>query len=83
MVTSQLPRLRPADRRELGAPDVMTTIAEPARSGYTREGQAASAEVAWLRWTWNHLPMDDEAYAAYAGLDATPGRSPTKKLPGW
>ncbi len=25
---------------------------------------------AWLRWGWNHLPADDEAYAVYAGLDA-------------
>ena len=24
----------------------------------------------WLRWGWNHLPADDEAYVAYAGLDA-------------
>jgi DNA polymerase-1 len=25
---------------------------------------------AWLRWGWNHLPADDEAYVVYAGLDA-------------
>ena len=25
---------------------------------------------AWLRWGWNRLPADDEAYAVYAGLDA-------------
>jgi DNA polymerase I len=25
---------------------------------------------AWLRWGWNHLPADDEAYVTYAGLDA-------------
>jgi DNA polymerase-1 len=24
----------------------------------------------WLRWGWNHLPADDEAYVVYAGLDA-------------
>jgi DNA polymerase-1 len=25
---------------------------------------------AWLRWGWDHMPLDDEAYAVYAGLDA-------------
>src|SRR6202043_1436609 len=24
----------------------------------------------WLRWGWDHLPPDDEAYTVYAGLDA-------------
>lgn len=24
----------------------------------------------WLRWGWNYLPADDEAYVVYAGLDA-------------
>ena len=24
----------------------------------------------WLRWGWDHLPADDEAYVVYAGLDA-------------
>jgi DNA polymerase I len=25
---------------------------------------------AWLRWGWNYMPADDEAYVVYAGLDA-------------
>ena len=25
---------------------------------------------AWLRWGWDHMPADDEAYVVYAGLDA-------------
>ncbi|MGI8446595.1 MAG: DNA polymerase [Streptosporangiaceae bacterium] len=29
---------------------------------------------AWLRWGWDHLPADDEAYVVYAGLDAIHAR---------
>jgi DNA polymerase-1 len=28
------------------------------------------ARNAWLRWGWDYLPADDEAYVVYAGLDA-------------
>ncbi len=47
----------------------------------------------WLRWGWNHLPADDEAYVVYAGLDGIYARrllpvllnacAPLRTWPGW
>jgi len=48
------------------------TDAESALHARMRELAPAGhrAGNGWLRWGWNHLPADDEAYVVYAGLDA-------------
>jgi len=60
--------------KELSARYLDGGLAEAETALHTRMRALAPAGQragnAWLRWGWDHLPADDEAYAVYAGLDA-------------
>jgi DNA polymerase-1 len=60
--------------KELSARHLDTGLTDAEAALHARMRELAPvghrAGNAWLRWGWDHMPADDEAYAVYAGLDA-------------
>ena len=60
--------------KELAARHLDSGLADAETALHTRMRALAPAGHragnGWLRWGWDHLPADDEAYVVYAGLDA-------------